>query len=361
MKSAVFLGIWTIGSLLPGCLFDEPLKHDLGVVPQPLDDGWEIATPESVGLSSDSLARIHEVLLSEDRFVGSLGMLVIKDGKLVWETYLRSLADRDHYHHLQSATKSVTALVFGIARDRGYFPTLSQGIVDLFPEELVGLDPLKGTISLQQLLTMTSGIAFDNLDFDLEMYTFHHADPLRYILEKPLYAAPGVRYYYRNADPQLISYALQRRTGTSESALAASWLFSQLGISDWYWQADSDDGVTIAGNSLHLKPRDFAKIGQLVLNQGQWAGRTVVSKDWVEQMTQSQIQSDFHDANGLPIPYGYYWYVLPNGFAAWGNGGQYLLVDPAKQLVIVHIALPDTAGLDGSQLNQFVELVHELL
>jgi len=78
-------------------------------------------------------------------------------------------------------------------------------------------------------------------------------------------------------------------------------------------------------------------------------------------MTRTQIQSDFLDASGQPIPYGYYWYVLPTGYAAWGNGGQYLLVDPAQRLVIVHIALPDTAGLDGSELNDFVELVHELL
>jgi CubicO group peptidase (beta-lactamase class C family) len=360
MTRAVVIAV-CLSSLLSGCLFDEPLKHDLGVVPEQLDDGWEIGTPEGVGLSTDSLAKIHQVLLSEDRFLGSLGMVVIKDDKLVWETYLRSLVDRDHYHHLQSATKSVTALVFGIARDHGYFPTLSQDIAGLFPDELGGLDPVKGTITLQQLLTMTSGIAFDNVDFDLEMYTFHHDDPLRYILDKPLYAAPGVRYYYRNADPQLISYALQRRTGATESALAASWLFSPLGIRDYYWQAGPSDGVTIAGNSLHLKLRDLAKLGQLILNQGQWAGHTIVSKDWLEQMTQMQIQSDFHDANGQPIPYGYYWYVLPNGSAAWGNGGQYLLVDPAKQLVIAHIALPDTAELDGSELTEFVALVHDLL
>jgi CubicO group peptidase (beta-lactamase class C family) len=78
-------------------------------------------------------------------------------------------------------------------------------------------------------------------------------------------------------------------------------------------------------------------------------------------MTQTQIQSDLLDANRLPIPYGYNWYVLLNGSAAWGNGGQYLLVDPAKHLVIAHIALPDTADLDGSQLNQFVALVHDLV
>lgn len=350
-----------LGLLLSGCWFDEPLKHDLGVVPEPLADGWSIATPESVGLSDAALSKIHRVLLREDRFVGTLGMLVVKDGKLVWETYLRSRADRDHYHHVQSVTKSVTALVFGAARDRGYFPDLSESTGQLFADEMAGLDPIKSTIRLQQLLTMTSGIQFDNLDFDLEMYTFHHADPLRYILEKPMYAAPGVRFYYRNADPQLISYALQRRTGETERALAERWLFEPLGIADYYWQAGADDGATIAGNGLHLKPRDLAKLGQLLLNHGRWQGESVISQAWLDEMTETQLASDFHDQQGHAIPYGFYWYVVPSGFVAWGNGGQYLLVDPARQMVIVQFALPDTAGLDGSTVAEFLELVHELL
>jgi len=350
-----------LGLLLSSCLFDEPLKHDLGVVPEPLADGWSIATPESVGLSAEALSRIHTVLLREDRFVGTLGMLVVKDGKLVWETYLRSRADRDQYHHVQSVTKSVTALVFGAAQDRGYFSDLSQNTGQLFADEMSGLEPIKATITLQQLLTMTSGLDFDNLDFDLEMYTFHHSDPLRYILEKPMYAAPGVRFYYRNADPQLISYALQRVTGQSERALAERWLFEPLGIVDYYWQADQDDGSTVAGNGLHLKARDLAKLGQLLLDHGQWHGRSVISQTWLDEMTEARLASDFHDLDGQPIPYGFYWYVVPSGFAAWGNGGQYLFVDPARQMVIVQIALPDTAGLDGSTLAEFLDLVRELL
>jgi len=347
--------------LLSSCILDDPLKHDLGVVPEPLADGWIIATPESVGLSPEALSRIHAVLLREDRFVGTLGMLVVKDGKLVWETYLRSPADRDRVHHVQSVTKSVTALVFGAAQDRGYFPSLSQNTGELFPDEVAGLDPVKATITLQQLLTMTSGLQFDNVDFDLEMYTFHHADPLRYILEKPMYAAPGERFSYRNADPQLVSYALQRVTGSTEQALADAWLFGPLGVQDYHWQSDEDDGATVAGNGLHLKPRDLAKLGQLLLDRGQWQGQTVVSSAWLDEMTTSHILSDFLDEDGRPIPYGYYWYAVPGGFAAWGNGGQYLLVDPARQLVIVQIALPDTAGLDGSTLPEFMALVRELL
>src|SRR5690242_2870020 len=100
----VMLARWTIPllatlalvatlALLPSCIFDGTLKHDLGTQPEVLDDGWSIDTPRSVGLSEPALDRIHRELLREDRQLGTLGLLVVKDGKLVWETYLRSMSD----------------------------------------------------------------------------------------------------------------------------------------------------------------------------------------------------------------------------------------------------------------------------
>ncbi len=346
---------------LSGCLFDGKLKHDFGVVPEQLDDGWSIGTPASVGLSSDALARIHGVLLDEDRFPGSLGLLVVKDDTLVFETYLRSPADRDRIHHVQSVTKSVVATTLGIARDRGFLPSLDVTLAEIFPDYMARRDPRKGAITLRHLLTMSSGIDVDNIDFNLEMWTHHHADPLGYLLDKPLYAAPGARFYYRNADPQLLAYALERVTGRRLWALAEAALFTPLGISDYYWQTGPDDGVTIAGSSLHLRPRDLAKLGQLVLDGGSWHGHNVVSPAWVAAMTRAQATSDTHDANGDLYPYGYYWWITPDGFAAWGNGGQFVVVEPAKRLMFVHIALPDTSGMDGSKLGDFLALIKPLL
>lgn len=354
-----------------GCMFDEPLKHDLGIVPEQLDDGWEIASPESVGLSSEALAHIHRTLLREDRFVGSLGLLVIKDGKLVWETYLRTPRDRDRYHHVQSVTKSVVSVVFGQARDRGYFDSLEQSLGDLFPERMRGLDPKKSVITLEHLLTMRSGIEFDNLHFNIEMYTFDRADRLRYILEKPLYAEPGLEFRYRNADPQILSYAVQRVTGASVRALAESWLFQPLSIRDFYWQ-DGPDGATIAGNGLHLRTRDLAKIGQLVLDGGVWRSQRVISEDWIDRMasvhvdcrstssTKPELPCSLPNSD-LEFPYGYYWYVMPDHISGVGTGGQFLFIDFAERLVLVHVALPNTVSMHGSTLSDFLALVRELI
>ncbi|HSO35162.1 MAG TPA: serine hydrolase, partial [Labilithrix sp.] len=329
--------------------------------PEPLGDGWAIATPESVGLSSAVLGGIHAQLLREDRFPGSLGMLVVKDDKLVWETYLRRRGDRDHYQAVQSVTKSVTAIVFGMARERGFFGSLDETIATIFPDEMPGLAPPKPAISLRHLLTMSSGLTFDNVDFSLQMWTFHHDDPLRHILDKPLYAAPGARFVYRDADPQVVGYALSRRTGRTEHSLAAEWLFGPLGITDYYWDRGPDDGITMAAHGLHLRPRDLAKIGELVLDGGSWRGRRLVSAEWIAEMTRAQTTSETDDQHGVPFPYGYYWWIVPGGAAAWGNGGQYVVVVPAKRLLLVHVALPDTADMDGSHLGDFLELVAPLL
>jgi CubicO group peptidase (beta-lactamase class C family) len=352
LKTKALLGI---AFALGGCMFDADAKHDFGTTPEALDDGWAIATPEDVGLSRAALDGIHHELLREDRWFGSIGMLVIKDDKLVFETYVRTPADRDHVHHLQSATKSFTSVLFGIARDQGYVSSLDLSVGDLFPDKLTGVDPRTPSITLDQCFTMRSGINLDNSDYSVDMYVDKPQDPLHYILEQPLYANPGDRFYYRDADPQLVGYALRRLTGEWERDLALATLFPALGIRDYYWQ-DLPDGATAAPHGLHLRPRDLAKLGELVLERGTFQGQRVVSKEWLDLATADHTASNIDN-----FGYGYYFWVVPDvGVAAWGHGGQFVLVVPQKNMVLVHVALPD-ADLQGSQLSDFVELVRPLL
>ena len=341
------------------CWFDGDLKHDTGVTPEPLEDGWQVAAPEDVGLDVAVLDQIHQQLLREDRYRGTLSLLVLKDGKLVWETYLRRRSDQAEYRNIQSATKSVTSLLFGIALDQGSIPSLELTLGELFPDEVAGLDPRKAVITLHDLLTMRSGIAFDNEHFSVEMWVDSPSQPLRYMLEKPLYADPGARYYYRDVDPQLVGYALTRLTGRSEEQLATETLFAALDIHDYFWEAGSD-GVSMAAHGLQLLPRDLAKLGQLVLDRGLWRGQRVVSEEWLELSTSEQVLSDSEYHDGV-FPYGYYWWIVPGvGFSAWGHGGQYVLVVPSRNLVLVQTAFPDTDFSD-SDLSSFLQLVQPLL
>jgi CubicO group peptidase (beta-lactamase class C family) len=341
--------------LASGCLFDGELKHDGPTTPEPLDDGWAIATPESVGLDPEVLDGIHQELLREDAYVGTLGMLVIKDGMLVWETYLRSPEDRDRRNPLQSATKSVTSLLLGIVRDDLGGPSLDMPIDQVFADEMAEMEPAKHEITLRHLLTMSSGIAFDNEDFSIELLCDRPENGVRYILEKPMYAVPGADFYYRDADPQLVAYVIQRFTGRDLEDIAVERLFGPLGIEDYAWEHTRDE-VATGPFGLHLRPRDFAKLGQLVLDRGEWNGERVVSEAWLDESTSAQIETDHPE-----YPYGYYWWVAgDDGVSAWGHGGQFIFVVPERDLVLVQIARP-YADLHGSYFGHFHELVAPLL
>ncbi|HEX7505157.1 MAG TPA: serine hydrolase [Polyangia bacterium] len=346
-------------ALSTGCLFDKDFKHRGPTTPEPLDDGWEIATPESVGLDAQALAAIHDELLRPDRFVGALGFLVVKEGKLIFETYLRTPADRDHVHHMQSTTKSVTSILFGIGRDQGWIPALDTTLCAILPDECVGLEARKQAITLDNLLTMRSGLTFDNSVFSLEMWVDKPADPIRHILDKPLYADPGTQYRYRDADPQLVGYAMQRLSGRNEESLATGNLFGALGICDYYWD-HGNHGESMAAHGLHLRPRDLAKIGQLMLDGGSWKGAPVVSTAWHDLSTVSHVVPTDDPRFG----YGYYWWIVPEagGYSTWGHGGQYAFVIPSQRLVFTLVSMPDTDPdeLQGGMLENFVDLTRPL-
>jgi CubicO group peptidase (beta-lactamase class C family) len=355
-RLAVFAALAPVAA----CVLDGDSKLWSSPVPIPMDDGWRVSSPAEVGLSAEVLDQIHLQLLSEDAYFGVQSLLVIRDGRLVFEAYLNTPDDRDRLNALQSATKSVTSLAFGLARDRGWFPSLDETLAEIFPDQMAGLDPKKGQITLQQLLTMRSGIHFDNSFFSYEMWVDRPDDPLRYILDKPLYADPGARFYYRDADPQLIAYALERRTGRTERELVATELLAPLAIREHHWESGYD-GVTFGGYGLHLRPRDFAKLGQLMLDHGRWNGAQVLSEAWCTLSSQEHLPTDRTDSAGEPLGYGFYWWVPRGiGFVASGHGGQFALVVPDRRLVVVQTALPDS-DIHGSTFNDFIALVRPLL
>jgi len=341
---------------LGGCWLDGDLKQRRTTVPEPLDDGWEIATPESVGLDPAALARLHDEILREDRHTGMTGLLVVKDGKLVWETYLRSPADRDRIENRQSITKSITSLAVGISIARGELPGVGATVADLFPDESTRLDEVRRSITLGDLLTMRSGLDLDNDHFSIDMWVDRPREPLHYMLSRPLYADPGERFFYRDLDPQVVGYALTHATGRSEEGLVRERLFEPLGITDAFWPA-GDDGVNHGADSLHLRARDLARFGQLCLQRGTWEGVELVPAAWIDDATSPHVATRNLDDRGEPIGYGYYFWVVSGlGYSMVGHGAQYVFVSPAHALVVVAIGHPD-AELHGSTVREFVPLV----
>ena len=124
-----------INCLLVGCLLDAPFKIKGPSTPEKLDDDWEIAVPESVSVDSGALEKIYDEFVSQDNYFNAKSLLVIKNGKLVFEVYCRSEKDRDRFGQVQSVTKSVTSLVFGIVKSEGFIDSLDQTLYSIIPEK----------------------------------------------------------------------------------------------------------------------------------------------------------------------------------------------------------------------------------
>jgi CubicO group peptidase (beta-lactamase class C family) len=364
MKSGTgisFLSLLLASAFFCGCVSDAPFKFEGSTVPEELDDGWEIAAPAAVNIDQADLDEVYADFVSEDQYYNAKSLLVVKDGKLVFEAYCRNPKDRDRYGHIQSATKSVISLIFGIVQSEGHFASLDQTLYSIMPEKFPS-GTAKRSIALRHLLTMTSGLDFDNDDFSLAIYGDKPKDPVKFLLNKPLYAQPGEEFYYRDTDPHLLSYAIQRSTGRTLERWAQERLFDPLDIQDYYWGSDHT-GISMGAHGLHLKPRDMAKIGQMVLEHGRWKGTQIVDSTWVAVSTQAQMETG-HTSEPHVYHYGYYWWILPRweAFTAWGHGGNYIFIMPAKEMVIVMTALPDADNdVMKTNLEDFEQLITPLL
>jgi CubicO group peptidase (beta-lactamase class C family) len=328
-------------------------------IPTSTSDGWETASLSSVGLREEPLAElmVHLHALGEHRIHS---LLVVREGKLVFEEYFfgrkTNLArytgetgfDRDDTHNLASVTKSITTTLFGIALDQGYFQDVGHHVFDFFPEhaELLTQDPRREEITIEHLMLMTSGMRWND---EVIPYTependmvrmFNSEDPIGFALATQLYATPGSDFEYCNANTNILGEVVARATGQRLDDFSEAHLFDPLGITEFEWQMISDH-VVFASGDLRLRPRDMAKIGLLVLEEGTWNGQQVVSAAWVEAATRRLVTPD--GPHAWADGYGYGWWhwdltisgeVHPAIMAA-GWGGQWIVVLPEDDMVFV--------------------------
>jgi|SRR6267378_3774547 len=160
--------------------------------------------------------------------------------------------------------------------------------------------------------------------------------PYRYVLSRPRVAKPGTQFNYHGGGSAVLADIVARATGTPVRDFARTTLFEPMAIHEWEWVADPwRRPLAFAG--LHMRPRDLAKIGRLVLARGEWQGRQVVPADWVAESLRPHI------ATGDGLGYGYQWWtgtVDREGkklawSAGFGNGGQRLFVVPELDLTVV--------------------------
>jgi CubicO group peptidase (beta-lactamase class C family) len=213
---------------------------------------------------------------------------------------------------------------------------------DFVPDEFDD-DPRKRAITLHHALSMQTGLRFSNSD-DTGRFIYSQGSSLAFVLHRPLDFEPGSAFDYHDGNPQLISGVIQKAAGVSEEEFARRHLFSPLGIEDYQWERHGD-GLTFGAFGLWLRPRDMAKVGQMLVRGGDWNGRRILSAAWLAEATRPQTPAG---------DYGYYFWLYGDGsFAARGHGGQKIHVWPALDLVVVMTADPysDIAELSPGLLD----------
>jgi CubicO group peptidase (beta-lactamase class C family) len=285
------------------------------------------STPEKQGMNSELLAGMFDIIMQQHMNFHSV--LIIRNGYIVADAYIHPFS-QNTTHVLHSATKSIVSALVGIDIDKGYIDSVNQTVLDFFPERTIAnLDSRKKTITLKHLLTMASGLRWDDTNFGSVMQMQLSPDWTQHMLDLPMVAQPGTKLNYNNGVSFLISAIIQEKTGTNTLEFANEYLFRSLNISDITWLSNPQ-GISVGYGRIWMKPHDMAKIGYLYLNEGLWDGQQLLSSAWIEASSSKHFS--FQDGGG----YGYNWWIENSGiYSAEGFSGQRIIVIPEQNMVVV--------------------------
>ena len=316
---------------------------------------WFESLPEEQGLNSKLLMDMDQYAQKEESKFRAI--LVIRHGKLVFEHYYGGLKSQQ-YHPIASAVKSIMSILIGIALKEGYLRSLDQTLVSFFPEyasAIVDMD--REAITLRHLLTMSSGLAYDEFNDYVVRWDEGGGQWAEFALSLPMAHKPGEVFQYNSLGVHLLSIILTRVTGQSTLDFARHYLFNPLGIATdgqagFLWMRDSQ-GYYRGGGGMRLMARDCARLGYLYLNGGQWQDKQLFSPEYHALTTQQA------NAGGPPVQeaYGYLWWITNytgyHTYFASGIGGQLVVVVPELDLV--------TVILSANQYNPKERLQREVI
>ena len=325
---------------------------------------WPESSPQAQGLEAAALESLHREL-AEGKHGYVDDMLVVRNGAVVFERSYRHEYDRlfegkgapglyNYYdpewhpywkrtalHTMQSVSKSVTAALVGIAIRRGEIPDVDAKVMPYFAAFKTAPDPRRDAMTLRHVLTMTTGIAWDESSVPYTDPRNNCAqmeareDWIQYVLDQPMAEEPGRKWQYNSGATQLLSFLIKKATGREADDYAREHLFDPLGI-EYAWKR-TPRGLADTEGGLYLRPRDLAKIGYLFLKDGVWEGKRILPEGWVKDSTTWRVGT-----SGGRRGYGYKWWVLSRrgpgtyeAYAGLGYGGQFLIVVPELDLIAV--------------------------
>ena len=302
-------------------------------------------------MKQEQIKRMEDAIATD--YKNMVGMVIVKDGEKVYENYYNG-CNAESRIHVFSVTKSVISILIGIAQDKGLIKSIDDKVLDYYPDYTVKRgEKTLPNIRIKDILTMTVPYKYK---FNPYTKYFTSMDWVNFSLDKM--GGKGKIGEFRYAPiigPDVLSGILVKATGKSVLEFAKENLFEPLDINieknitfhskeeqmEFYkstdmngWVADPQ-GVNTAGWGLTISPVDMAKIGLLFLNRGKWNGKQIVSEKWVEEST-----TEHSRWKKMNLPYGYLWWIgEKGGYAAMGDGGNIIYVNPDKNLVVAITSL----------------------
>ncbi|HAS40550.1 MAG TPA: hypothetical protein DCS93_08725 [Microscillaceae bacterium] len=301
--------------------------------------------------------------INQGKYPKTNALLIAKKGEIIFEKYFNGY-HQDSMQDVRSTTKSITALLTGIALDKGFIKNVNDPILNYLTQynknNLRNWDQSKASITIEHLLTMQTGIGceqfFGNMGLpDCEERMFDQDDWIKYGLDQKMAFRPGEKWLYTGTAPMIMGGVISKAFGKPIDAFALDYLFKPLGISKHYrWTKNRKTGRVFTAGNLRITPRNMLKIGNLVINGGKYEGKRIISAQTLNSITSPKVTlpanySFFKTAGNSwpgqkPAKYGYYWYteevkvgnkILTLKFT-FGNGGNYIILIPElDNLVIV--------------------------
>lgn len=273
--------------------------------------------------------------------LGTVAYVIIKDSTLLFEQYWEDYSPESHSNSFSMA-KSIVSLAIGAAIDDGFIKDVDQPVSNFFPE----FQGYNGKpLTLRHLLTMSAGVDFDEAyssPFSPTTKLYYGDDLQQIALGMKEIEEPGVNFIYQSGVTQLLAFIVEKATGENISSYISRKFWTPMNAEeDALWSLDKKDGIEKAYCCFNSNARDFARFGQLILNEGEWNGGQLISSSYLKEATTPDSSLLFKEYNETNHCYGFqFWHLSYNGMEIpymRGILGQYIFIIPDLNAVVVRL------------------------
>lgn len=304
----------------------------------------------------DSLS-LTQIFSNAEEISSLRSILIQQHGKLLGEDYFKGRSPNRPFN-IKSASKSIIGLLVGIAIEEGFIPSIEEPIVTYFPEYFeLHPNPKKEQITVRNLLSMQAGLAStSSRNYGAWVLSKNW---VKYALDQDFKEEIDGKMVYSTGTSHLLSVIVAKASGMSTKAFAEQYLFDPMNINVGGWDRDPQ-GYYMGGNNLALTPSGMLKIGQMLLDEGTYNGKQIISVRWILDSFKTYTYSNYN-----PYGYGYQWWNKQTGkyttLFAWGHGGQYIMMIPELDAVVVITSSVTSESARRTYKEPIFDLLEELI